>query len=102
MTRHTAAPTVCALLASLLLACAATTGTSGIRYGMSPDQVEEKLRAENKITEVTSDQVVAEGIWETTRDRRRKVFKFRGGKLYRVEYEAMSKGARVGTYVLQE
>ena len=102
MNRCTILSAVVALVGFLVLGCLSTTGTSGIRYGMSPDQVEEKLRADNEITGATPDQVVAVGVWKTTNDRRRKVFKFRDGKLYRVEYEALSRGATVGTVVMQE
>jgi len=73
-----------------LCACASlmtTTGSKGIRFGMSPEAVLSRIRATDTIVSVGDSEIVSEGPWESLPDIRRKTFTFSDGKLQCIRYK---------------
>jgi len=77
-------------LAALLLGCqTTTTGEPGIRYGMSQQEVIERVSRTDKIISTDGDTVVTEGTFAPTRQRARKTFTFQDGKLAVVNHTVL-------------
>jgi len=64
-----------------------TTGSKGIRFGMSSETVLSRIRATDTIVSVGDNEIVSEGPWEGLPDIRRKTFTFSDGKLQCIRYE---------------
>ena len=77
-------------LGAFLLGCqTATTGEPGIRYGMSKQEVIERVSRTDKIISTDGDTVVTEGAFDPTKQRARKIFRFQDGKLAIVSYTVL-------------
>ena len=73
--------------AALLTGCRTTTiGERGIHYGMSKEDVIERVSRTDKVISIDGDTVVTEGMFDPTNQRARKVFTFLDGKLAVVKY----------------
>jgi len=78
------------LLMFLLFGCQTeTTGQAGIDYGMSKQQVIERLASTDKIISSDGDTVVSEGPFAPAKARARKEFHFHDGKLVDVTYKIL-------------
>ena len=82
---------LCSALA--LSACAsmgATTGSKGITFDMTPQEVLGRIKATDTIVSVSDNEIVSQGPWDTLPDIRRKTFTFSNGKLQCIRYEHIS------------
>lgn len=78
---------LCSALA--LSACASTgaaTGSKGVMFDMSPQEVLAGIRSTDTIVSTNDNEIVSEGPWDTLPDIRRKTFTFSNGKLQCVSY----------------
>ena len=78
------------LVFALLLGCAISpsTGEPGIVYGMTKNDVIQKLNDKsNEVISISNTKIIAVGNWELTNQIRKKVFYFKENKLVRVSYE---------------
>ena len=83
-----------ALLTLIALAGCATmasdTGTPGVKYGMSTQQVIGKIKSTEKLVETSDDKIVAIARWDVDQTIRRKVYVFSDGRLECIRYEYIS------------
>ena len=66
------------------------TGSKGVKFDMSPQQVLGRIKATDTIVDVSDNIIVSVGPWDTMPDIRRKTFRFSDGKLQCVRYEHVS------------
>lgn len=82
----------------LALACATladagpletATGTPGIDYGMSKDEVLARLEGRHEIREVGECHILAIGMWDLLEQPSRKTFEFEDGVLSSISYSPL-------------
>ena len=76
------------VVSGLVVGCASfieTTGTSGVSFGMSKQEVLQRIQKTDKIISVSDDTIVAEGLF-LGKKRLRKIFTFRDDRLVETAY----------------
>ena len=68
----------------------ATSGSRGVRFDMSPQEVLARIKPTDIIIEVSDAEIISQGPWDTLPDIRRKTFTFNAGKLQCVRYDYVS------------